>query len=62
MYHGDRIVPWLGLRNLCPVCKFELPTDEKEYEDEKKNKNKSKRALNSVATNGASGSCGAGSG
>ncbi|KFK37700.1 hypothetical protein AALP_AA3G017500 [Arabis alpina] len=32
LYHGECIMPWLGIRNTCPVCRFELPTDDLEYE------------------------------
>lgn len=31
-YHGECILPWLNMRNTCPVCRFELPTDDAEYE------------------------------
>nr|XP_043631556.1 E3 ubiquitin-protein ligase CIP8 [Erigeron canadensis] len=36
MYHQECIVPWLGSRNTCPICRYELPTDDPEYEEERK--------------------------
>ncbi|XP_046741424.1 E3 ubiquitin-protein ligase RNF181-like [Diprion similis] len=41
-FHNECITPWLEKTNSCPLCRYELPTDDEDYELYKKEK---KRAV-----------------
>ena len=42
-YCRNCIIQWLNLVNTCPMCRIEFPTDDQDYEQYKKQKQRSKQ-------------------
>lgn len=47
-FHAECINRWLDKTNTCPMCRFELPTDDEEYEAYRKGKNTPQTARRGV--------------
>ena len=44
MFHDECSTKWLKIHNTCPLCRFELPTDDAEYERERSQRNQQREA------------------
>ena len=47
-FHDACILPWLERTNSCPLCRAELKTDDAEYEERKKSKQRKQENLDSL--------------
>jgi hypothetical protein len=42
LYHDPCLLKWLEMHNNCPVCRYELPTDDPDYEAQRNNNSQSR--------------------
>ena len=56
MFHDKCIEEWLNRHNTCPLCRYELPTDNREYENERNQRNRNRRQNHNRMRNNGSNS------
>lgn len=49
-FHDTCILPWLEKTNSCPLCRFELQTDDASYEEMKKNRQRARQREEDLET------------
>lgn len=55
-FHVECIEKWLGMSNFCPLCRYELKTDDEDYEKLKQQKNSRNNNNNTSSDNNNSNS------
>ncbi|GJQ69262.1 hypothetical protein Trydic_g6402 [Trypoxylus dichotomus] len=48
-FHSSCITLWLEKTNSCPICRYELPTDDEEYEEYRREKIRAKQREEEIA-------------
>ncbi|KRT79071.1 zinc finger protein [Oryctes borbonicus] len=49
-FHSACITSWLEKTNSCPICRYELPTDDEEYEEYRREKIRAKQREKEIAS------------